>query len=110
MIFTGDKPARCEVLMKSQFNGYNGCTHCLHKGTLVNKQIRYCKRDNGPLRTNEEVRANMLEAQTAKEKVNGYKGLSPLVALEYFDVVQQIGIDKIHDIDLGVTALLLSYF
>lgn len=110
MIFTGDIPVRCDVLMKSQFNGYNGCTHCSHKGTLVNKQIRYCKRDNGPLRTNDEVRANMLEAQTAKEKVNGYKGLSPLVALEYFDVVQQIGIDKMHNIDLGVTALLFKLF
>lgn len=110
MIFTGDTPARADVLKKSQFNGYNGCAHCLHRGTLVNKQIRYCKRDNGPLRTNEDVRGNMMDAQMLNEKVNGYKGLSPLVALESFDVVWQVGIDKMHNVDLGVTALMFNLF
>lgn len=110
MIFTGDTPARADVLMKTQFNGYNGCSHCSHSGTLVNKQIRYCKRDNGRPRKNEEARANMLEAQIVKDKVNGYKGLSPLVGLDYFDVVWQIGIDKMHNIDLGVTALMFKLF
>lgn len=110
MIFTGDTPARADVLLKSFFNGYKGCSYCLHKGTLVNKQIRYCKRDNGRLRTNEQVRADMLQAQIRNEKVNGYKGLSPLIAFDHFDVVWQVGIDKMHNVDLGVTALLFKLF
>lgn len=110
MIFTGDTPARADVLLKSLFNGYKGCSYCLHGGTLVNKQIRYCKRDNGPLRTNEQVRSDMLQAQLLNEKVNGYKGLSPLIAFDNFDLVWQVGIDKMHNVDLGVTALLFKLF
>lgn len=110
MIFTGDTPARADVLQKSYFNGYYGCSYCLHKGTLVNKQIRYCKRDDGPIRINEEVRADMLNAQENNEKINGYKGISPLTALKHFDVVWQVGIDKMHNIDLGVIALLFNLF
>lgn len=110
MIFTGDTPARADVLMKSQFNGYKGCTHCLHEGTLINNQIRYCKRNDAPLRTNERVRNDMLEAQIECNKVNGYKGLSPLVAFDHFDVVWQVGIDKMHNVDSGVIALMFKLF
>lgn len=62
------------------------------------------------MRTNEEVRADMLKAQMTHEKVNGYKGLSPHVAFDNFDVVWQIGIDKMHNVDLGVTALMFKLF
>lgn len=110
MIFTGDVIARGYVLNKGQFNGYFGCPYCLHRGTLVNRQIRYCKRDNGPLRTNDEVRANMIEAHTTNEKVNGYHGISALLALDQFDVVWQVGVDKMHNIDLGVTKLMFKLF
>lgn len=108
MIFTADTPARADVLLKSYFNGYNGCTHCLHSGTLVNKQIRYCKRNDGNARTNEQVRKDMAEAQTTNLKVNGYKGMSPLMAFKYFDLVRQIAPDKMHNIDLGVLPLLFK--
>lgn len=110
MIFTADTPARADVLMKSYFNGYKGCSFCLHSGSSVNKQVRYCKRNNGDSRTNDQVRKDMIEAQTTNSKVNGYKGMSPLMALEYFDLVWQVGIDKMHNIDLGVTPLLFTLF
>lgn len=110
MIFTADTPARADVLMKSYFNGYNGCSYCTHSGTLVNKQIRYCKRDNGDLRTDDQVRKDMSQAQATNSKVNGFKGMSPLMAMDHFDLVWQVGIDKMHNIDLGVTALLFNLF
>lgn len=110
MIFTADTPARADVLMKSYFNGYNGCSYCLHSGTLVNKQIRYCNRNNGNLQTNEQVRKDMIEAQTTNSKVNGYKGVSPLMAMKHFDMVWQVAIDKMHNIDLGVVPLLFNLF
>lgn len=108
MIFTGDTIARTHVLNKVQFNGYNGCPYCLHKGTIINRQIRYCRQDNGALRTNNQVRSDMIEAQISKRKINGYHGASALMALEYFDVVWQVGIDKMHNIDIGIVKLIFK--
>lgn len=102
MIFTGDTLAKQYVLKKGSFNGYLGCPYCLHSGTLVNRQVRYCNRDNGELRTDEKTRHDMQQAQLSGEKVNGYLGISPLVAIENFDTAKQIGIDKMHNIDMGV--------
>lgn len=110
MIFTGDVLAKQYVLNKKSFNGYMGCSYCLHSGTLVNKQIRYCNRDNAPLRTNERTRADMLQAQISAENVNGYRGVSALMAIENFDVVNQVAIDKMHNIDMGVTKRLFNLF
>lgn len=110
MIFTGDTLAKGYVLNKTQFNGYNGCPYCSHNGTLVNGQVRYCKRNNAPLRTNEQTRADMSQAQITKQKVNGYHGVSALMALNHFDVVKQIAIDKMHNVDMGVTKKLFSLF
>lgn len=110
MIFTADSPAKCDVLNKVYFNGYKGCPYCTHNGTLVNKQIRYCHRDNGPTRTNEQARSDMLEAQRSYKKTNGYHGVSALMSFKHFDVVWQIGIDKMHNVDLGVTRLLFKLF
>lgn len=110
MIFTADTPAKCDVLNKVYFNGYKGCPYCTHDGTLVNKQIRYCQRDNGPLRTNEQTRLDMLQANSTKKRTNGYHGLSVLFALKWFDLVWQVGIDKMHCVDLGVVRLLFRLF
>lgn len=106
MIFTGDTPARGYVLNKVAFNGYMGCPYCMHEGTLVNRQIRYCKRGEGISRTNQQSRADMIIAQTTNEKVNGYHGVSPLMAFNEFDIVWQVGIDKMHCVDLGVVKLI----
>lgn len=110
MIFTGDSPAKCHVLNKVQYNGYQGCPYCSHTGTIINRQIRYCKRNEGQLRTDEEARREMLDAHTLNERVNGYHGVSPLMMLPHFDVVWQVAIDKMHCVDLGVTKLLFKLF
>lgn len=110
MIFTGDTPAKSHVLNKVNFNGYMGCPYCMHQGTIINKQIRYCKRDEGLIRENEQSRAEMIQAQINNEKFHGYHGVSPLIAFKNFDVVWQVGIDKMHNVDLGVTRLLFRLF
>lgn len=110
MIFTGDTLAKEYVLNKVHFNGYKGCSYCLHNGTLVEGQVRYCKRDNGPLRTNKQTRADMLAAQETKTKVNGYHGVSALMAFKHFDVVRQVAIDKMHNVDMGVTKKMFHLF
>lgn len=110
MILTCDILAKQYVLNKASFHGYKGCSYCLHDGILIDKRVRYCNKDNVPLRTNEMVRDDMLQAQISKETVNGYKGVSALMALENFDVVWQPTIDKMHNIDMGITKKLFELF
>lgn len=110
MIFTGDVLAKQYVLNKTSFNGYMGCSYCLHRGTLVDKQIRYCNRDNAPSRTNDQTRADMLRAQMSGAKVNGYRGVSVLMAINNFDLVKQVAIDKMHNVDMGVAKKLFKLF
>lgn len=110
MIFTGDALAKQYVLNKASFNGYLGRAYCLHAGTRVDKQVQYCNRDNAPLRTNEQTRSDMLKAQLTGTKTNGYHGVSPLMAIDNFDVVKQVAIDKMHNIDMGVTKKLFKLF
>lgn len=108
MIFTGDSLARADVLNQTQHNGYKGCPYCLHDGTIVEGQVRYCNRNNGPLRTNEGSRNDMRQAQMQKRKVNGYHGISVLMAINNFDVVWQVAIDKMHNIDMGVAKKIMN--
>lgn len=110
MIFTSDILAKQYVLNKASFHGYYGCSYCLHKGTLVDKRVRYCKKSNVTCRTNENTRADMLQAQNSGENVKGFKGVSALMALQYFDIVWQPAIDKMHNIDMGIIKKLFSLF
>lgn len=110
MIFTGDTLAKQYVLKKRSFNGYMGCPYCLHGGTLVNNQIRYCNRDIAAIRSDEQTRMDMFQSQATRSQVSGYHGISPLTAFESFDVVKQVGIDKMHCIDLGVIKRMFNLF
>lgn len=111
MIFTADTPAKSHILNKINFNGYKGCPYCLHEGTLVNGQIRYCKRDEAQIRINQDTRADMLTAQITKKRHNGYTGSSPLICLDHtFDIVWQVGIDKMHSVDIGAFKRLIELF
>lgn len=113
MIFTADALAKASVLNQKQHNGYFGCPLCLHPGEKVagTKQIRYCNNNRAPIRTNREARANMIEAHETDTIVNGYKGLSPLMAFSsHFDVIWQVVIDRMHCVDMGVLKRLFYLF
>lgn len=110
MIFTGDILAKQYVLNKASFHGYNGCSYCLHRGTLVDSRVRYSGQHDAPVRTNESVRNDMMQAQTTCDKVNGYKGVSALITIQNFDIVWQVAIDKMHNIDMGVIKKLFNLF
>lgn len=112
MIFTGDTVAKAHVLNKEVLMDTldDGCPYCLHKGTIVNKHIRYCQRDNGLPRNNQQTRTDMIAAFNENRRVNGYHGVSALIALNEFDVVWQVGIDKMHNIDLGVIKHMFKLF
>lgn len=102
---TTDSIAKCYVACKTQHNSHFGCPYCLHPGTILEKstQIKYCSQDNAINRAHDISKANIIEAYTTGKPVNGYKGISPILALKTpFDIVWQISIDKMHSIDLGV--------
>lgn len=112
-IFTGDALAKAYVLNIAQHNGHNGCPYCLHFGTILDgsTQIRYCSRDNAICRTNTTSRSNMMNAQSSHAIINGYKGVSPLMAMgPTFDVVWQVSIDKMHCVEMGVVKKMFNLF
>lgn len=104
-IFTADSVAKCYVAAKTQHNSHYGCPYCEHEGTRIanTTHLKYCIRDNTDDRCDEEVRSNMLEAYTSGQIIKGYRGISPLLALDFkFDVVSQFVIDHMHSDHLGV--------
>lgn len=110
LFLTLDSVAKCSVLNKVQFNGYYGCPTCEHPGTLIGRNIRYCRRDDGPNRTSEGIKNNMIQAHQEGINIKGFKGLSALLGIRIieFDLVWQIPIDKMHNVDLGVTKKLID--
>lgn len=104
--FTMDSVAKAAVQNQKQFNGRHGCPYCLHEGDIVmGNQIRYCIHEGAqpPERNNNQSRTAMQRAYDTNSTVLGYFGPSPLIALEYFDVVWQMVLDYMHNLDLGVT-------
>lgn len=113
-LVTTDSVAKCYVLGKTQHNSHFGCPYCLHPGTNIpnTTHLKYCVQDNAADRTNEEATTDMLNAHLNEQLVNGYRCMSPLLALDImpFDVVWQVPIDKMHSIDLGVAKKLFNLF
>lgn len=102
---TMDTIAKSYVAKKTQFNSHYGCPYCKHYGTIIagSTQIRYCMAENRPDRTHIEVANAMVHSAQNQRPFDGYKGVSPLMALDTpFDLVWQFAIDKMHSIDLGV--------
>lgn len=111
LLFTLDSVAKCDVLLKKQYNGYYGCPYCYHKGTLIPvRNIRYCKEHERSLRSNKNTRDAMITACRTGQPVRGYLGVSPLIAFTDMDLVWQIPIDKMHNIDLGAIRKLFELF
>lgn len=84
MLITADAPAKAHILNLKHPLGRFGCPYCLHGVTTHiggTTQHRYCQRGNERCRTNEETRANMLEAHQNGIAANGYHGLSENAAL-----------------------------
>lgn len=110
-LWTLDSVAKCDVMNKVQYNGYNGCPYCFHPGTkIANNCVRYSNADNGADRFDSDTRGAMRQANETGERVRGYRGLSPLYVLPNFDLNWQIVIDKMHNIDLGVVKKMFDLF
>lgn len=106
-----DSMARLKLLNHTQFNGYYGCTFCLHPGNVVRissttKQIRYIFDSNIQQRVTSEHLKHMQSACTENKKIFGVKGISPLVMIKEFDFIQCCPPDYMHNVLLGVVKML----
>lgn len=113
LFITMDSVAKCHVAAITQFNGHYGCPYCYHRGTIIPpaKTVKYCLRDNERERVHEETKAAMIQAFTSGQVVQGYRGISPVLALDTpCDSVWIFAIDKMHSIDLGVVKKIFSIF
>lgn len=116
LICTVDTPAKDKIQKKVQFNGYFGCSYCKHPGTLVQlkpggkqKQVRYTI-SNFLIdsRTHKNALVDMEQATQLNEICNGFRGITPLAAINKFDVISGFSIDYMHAVLLGVVRQLLD--
>lgn len=107
-----DSGARGIIQEIHMFNGEMGCSFCLHPGIrdgFGSNARRYCKLDVDPeLRSEEEVLEDgkevlqMLEQGAKKPHVNGVIGISLLVQLPMFNIVDGMIVESLHGKSLGV--------
>ncbi|KAM7306423.1 uncharacterized protein ISCGN_010127 [Ixodes scapularis] len=99
-----DSPARAAMQNVMQFNGYYGCSWCLHPGVCINGCIKY-PASAGAMddRTERGMVEDMKEAAASNRTIHGVKGPSPLLNVPGFDVVWSFHPDYMHGALLGVT-------
>lgn len=103
-----DLPARSDVQQIKYVSGYYACPVCIQKGTLVrgkgnSSYVRYIKTKEKPkMRTHIQFIDDTLQYAKTKKNIHGLKGITPLVALPCFDVVDNVSTDHMHGVFLGV--------
>lgn len=98
-----DSVARCKIQQIRQFNGYDACSFCMHPGSLVEGQVRYKFEANIPARNNVDVLNAMALFLRRGETVQGIKGISPLISISNFNIVDYCPVDYMHAVLLGVS-------
>lgn len=105
-----DSVGRCELFCSKQFNGWYGCTFCLHPGVLIGNQIRYPYQKTKS-RKHDDTKKIMLEIErnASKEPVFGIKGLCILVGVPDFDIIIGLPPDYMHMGLIGVTRIIWEF-
>lgn len=106
-----DLPAKAGILNMNYYNGTNACITCEEPGLTVpqgNGSARSYPYRNGQhtLRKHEDV-LDCMHSATHKKKIKGFKGVSGLISIESFDLVDGIVPDYMHAVLLGVTNTLM---
>jgi hypothetical protein len=105
-----DSVARAKVLKIKMFNGYYGCTFCLHP--VVNQRFPYMQSEERCLTSLlQDITdwENLSDVQKRNgESCNGVKGRTELLSIEGFDPTIQMPVDFMHCVLLGVMKHLLT--
>lgn len=105
-----DSVARCKLQQIRQFNGYDACSFCMHPGSLVEGQVRYKFETNIRARNNVDVLNAMAIFCKRGEAVQGIKGISPLISIPNFNIVDFCPVDYMHAVLLGVSKQLCKHW
>ncbi|XP_042897703.1 uncharacterized protein [Parasteatoda tepidariorum] len=106
-----DSVARPCLQNSIQFNGFYGCSWCLHPGFNVDGTIKYSIRNDVIFfedRNEEETAKLATEAIKSGRYQLGIKGRSPLAVIPHFNVVQGFSPDTMHSVFLGVCKRIVS--
>ncbi|XP_077498330.1 uncharacterized protein LOC144109415 [Amblyomma americanum] len=87
----------------TQFNGYYGCSWCLHPGKTIDGTVKYPVNCVVRDRSMEGTKKKMHRAVATGEVIKGLKGVTPLINLAYFDVIWSFSPDYMHCVLLGVS-------
>lgn len=99
-----DAVARPLLQNTTQFNGYFGCSWCLHPGKRVSGQVKYPLSDvDHPERKEKNMLRDMKRALDEGSSFKGVKGPSPLINLPHFNIVWGFIPDYMHSVLLGVS-------
>jgi hypothetical protein len=114
VVSTVDLPAKAAMMNMTLFNGQHGCVTCEEPGESVPNGggSSWCypyrsAADKHPLRTTDNIKIAMASG-TARHRVQGFKGISGLVALDGFDLMRGVVPDYMHGLLLGITKTLLK--
>ncbi|XP_037269065.2 uncharacterized protein LOC142818140 isoform X1 [Rhipicephalus microplus] len=97
-----DAPARASMQNVLQFNGYYGCSWCLHPGEFIEGCVKYPVGSTFEDRTAASMLTDMQMAAKMKRSIKGVKGPSPLLNVPGFDIVWSFRPDYMHAVLLGV--------
>lgn len=105
-----DSVERCALQYVHQYNGACGCSFCLHPG----ERIPYGKGHTRVYRGTEHAKRTLgqhtrdaIAAEETQKVVNGVKGISPLMQLPIFNVINSFPPEYMHSVLLGVVKLFL---
>lgn len=93
-----DAPAKAFVLQIEGHNGYSSCTKCIIEGSYINNKMCFPE-TNAQLRTDEDFRLRKDE--------NYHVGHSAILKLSDFDLVNNVPLDYMHLVCLGIMRKLL---
>ncbi|XP_070153698.1 uncharacterized protein [Polyergus mexicanus] len=99
-----DSVARCALQNVHQFNGKFGCSFCLCPGDRVKVGNGYARvyLEKGKARTKNQHLKDSQKAVRKKKVVRGVKGMSHLMFVPGFDIIQSFPPEYMHSILLGV--------
>lgn len=106
---TLDAPAKASVQNLINHNGYHSCHYCEARGTKYGKtHVRYPYNIKLKMRTHKKAVKQMKKASKIKKNVVGFKGISAMIALPSFNVIDCFAIDYMHSVLLGIVRRLLK--
>ena len=113
-----DSVARAPMQGILQYNGFFGCSWCLHPGESVKHGKGYARKYPIPnvnqaepeLRTEERTLTHLGEALHLKSPVCGVKAASPLLNLEKFNIIDGFVPDSMHCVALGIVKQFSEYW